>query len=682
MQPLAAIVTAILSAALPAEPPDRLRPPAYPLVTCDPYFSVWSTTDKLTDSWPRHWTGATMGMCGMVRVDGKAYRWCGMAPGDVPAAEQYNVFLNETNQTVYQFHAGPADLFVTFTSDLGDCSNIEQASRTAATVTVLVMPSDGGSHDIQTYFDVSGEWVVHDPAQQVTWTRHRIAGLDALSIGSAAQPVLATPGDARRIDWGRLYMVAMGNSSQLAAAPHASSRQSFVKTGQTLTTDDLRMPRAANDDYPVLAACSPGNLRVSLIYDDQYSIELFGRKLRPLWNQDGHGIERTIEDLKAQADLPIVTVDHLTVQDDPSLGTRSYLVAGPRYSQLLGIAYRQVLAANKIVADWDGTPLMFPKENTSNGCIATVDVIYPACPFFLYHSPEMLKAQLRPLMMYASSARWKFPFAPHDLGTYPKANGQVYGGGEVGEQDQMPVEESGNMLIMLAALAKVEGNAEFSRPYIPLLEKWANYLQEHGLDPATQLCTDDFAGHLSRNANLSAKTVVALGAYAQMLKTLGDFERSARWDSVARFFVKRWETLARDGDSTVLAFGNPGTWSQKYNLIWDRVLGLGLFEQEVFDRELTTYASKMQKYGLPLDSRKTYTKLDWTVWSACLTGRKADFDAVMSHVYTWVSETPTRVPLTDWYETTDGKSMGMHTRSVVGGMWMPMLMEKLGVGLK
>ena len=242
------------------------------------------------------------------------------------------------------------------------------------------------------------------------------------------------------------------------------------------------------------------------------------------------------------------------------------------------LAYRQTLAAHKLVADVDGTALYFPKENFSNGCIATVDVIYPSAPFALLFSPRLLKAQLQPVMDYARMDRWRFPFAPHDLGTYPQANGQVYGGGERTEENQMPVEESGNMLIMLAALARVEGNADFAARYWPQLTKWAEYLQREGTRPGEPAFHRRFRRPPGAQCEPLDQGHPGAGRLCATGRHDGPHSRKPR--ATARSpqeFAGKWSGLAAEGDHYKLAFDKPGTWSQKYNLVWDQLLGLNLF---------------------------------------------------------------------------------------------------------
>jgi hypothetical protein len=231
------------------------------------------------------------------------------------------------------------------------------------------------------------------------------------------------------------------------------------------------------------------------------------------------------------------------------------------------------------------------------------------------------------------------------------------------------------MLIMLAALAKIEGNAEYAAKYWPELTKWALYLKDKGLDPENQLSTDDFAGHLAHNANLSIKAILALGSYGLLAGMTGRNDVAAEYRRTAREFANRWVEMAKDGDHYRLAFDKPATWSQKYNLVWDRLLGLDLFPPGVARQEIAFYLTRQNQYGLPLDNRRAYTKLDWVLWTATLAENQSDFEKLVAPAYQFANDSESRVPLTDWYDTVTAKQQGFQARSVVGGLFVKMLAD-------
>ena len=650
-----------------------LRPPATPLVAHDPYFSVWSTADRLTDEVTKHWTGSEQPMTGLVRIDGQPFRFMGPPMRNAPLAQAMDQVARELTptRTIYGFEAGGIRLDLTFmTPALPD--DLDILSRPVTYLTWEARSTDGKPHAVTLYFDCSSLLAVNTPDQRVAWSRMRLPGMQALRAGSADQPVLAKSGDNLRIDWGYLYLAVPDQPGVEMAGTNPSARKTFIETGKLPESDDLdaalRIVLAATLDLGQVGSV-PVARHLLLAYDDLFSIQYLQRNLRPYWRRNGWGAS----ELLTAAAHEYGELNLRTRKFDDELTADLVKAGGEKYAAVATLAYRQTLAAHKLAADLDGTPMYFSKENFSNGCIDTVDVTYPSAPFFLLLNPRLLKAQLVPMFEYASLPRWRFPFAPHDLGQYPLANGQVYGGGEKTEENQMPVEESGNLLILTAALARAEGNAALAGKYWPALSKWADYLRQKGLDPENQLSTDDFAGHLAHNTNLSLKAILALRSYAMLAGMLDKKDVEAEYLAAAKEMAAKWGPMALDGDHYRLAFDRPGTWSQKYNLVWDKLLGFGLFPPEIARRELAFYKTKQNAYGLPLDNREAYTKLDWIVWTATLADNAADFAALADPLYKFANETPTRVPLTDWYGTIDGKQRGFQARSVVGGVFIKLL---------
>ena len=656
------------------------RPPAVPLVAHDPYFSIWSMADRLTDENTKHWTGTEQPLASLIRVDGQTFRLMGRDPRNTPALPQQTVEVLPT-RTIYNFEGSGVHVRLTFLTPALP-NDLEILSRPLTYIVWDVNSTDGGQHEVAVYFDASAALAVNTADQPVAWSRfHLPGGMNALRIGSQQQPVLEKDGDNLRIDWGYLYLAAPPEVHPTEVMGSlAAARTEFASTGKLTEHDDTETSSAptTRGTQGLSIAISAGRVgstsvsrHILLAYDDIWSLTYLERRVRPYWRRDG----ATAADLLSNGERDFASLSHRAESFDRELMTDLRKAGGEHFARMAALSYRQSIAAHKLAVDADGELLFFSKENFSNGCIDTVDVFYPSSPLFALMNPKLLEGSVAPILQYASLPRWSFPFAPHDLGRYPHANGQVYGGREKTEENQMPVEESSNMLILVAAIEKAEGSTALAERYWPVLAKWAAYLKEKGLDPDNQLSTDDFAGHLAHNANLSIKAIVALGAYAQLAAKLGRKDEAEAFHKTALDFATRWVTMAADGDHYKLAFDKPGTWSQKYNLIWDKVLGLNLFPAEVARKEIAFYEKQQNQYGLPLDNRSQYTKLDWIYWTAALTESQKDFDALIDPTYRFASESPSRVPLTDWYWTQDAKQRGFQARSVVGGLFIKMLTD-------
>ncbi|MDN5288928.1 MAG: hypothetical protein JWR38_5202 [Mucilaginibacter sp.] len=581
-------------------------------------------------------------------------------------AKQTSVTLNAT-QTIYKFKCGSADLQVTFTSPLL-MNDLSVLSRPVSYISYKVKSNDGKSHNVKVFFSASTDVARNTPQQAITTQQYTSGTLSILKAGTVEQPILQKKGDDLRIDWGYMY-VAVPKTAQ--AMQYVSSSKGAVSSffnNDSKSTAKEGTNLVLNTVIP-FGTVGTTNVEkfVELGYDDITPVQYFHANLKPWWQT---AQTKTIEQLLAKAAVEYPVVLQKCAAFNASMYKDALKAGGDKYAKLCVLAYRQSISAHILVKSPQGETLFLSKENFSNGSINTVDVTYPSAPLFLLYNPKLMEGMLNGIFYFSESGKFAHDFAAHDLGTYPLANGQTYGEG-------MPVEESGNMLALTAAIVRANGNnPAYAKKHWKILTTWTNYLVKEGLDPANQLCTDDFAGHLARNANLSAKAIVGIGCYAHLADLLGQKDVAAKYKAIAKGMVTKWMQMADAGDHYSLVFDKKDTWSQKYNIVWDKILGLNLFPQSVYDREIKYYLTKQNEFGLPLDSRKTYTKSDWIIWTATLAKDKADFEALANPVYKYAMETPTHVPLSDWHETTNGKQVGFQARSVVGGYFIKVLQQK------
>jgi len=586
-------------------------------------------------------------------------------PGfSIENAIQKKVEITAT-QTTYDFTCGPVHLQLNFLSPLL-ANDLDLLSKPVSFVNFKMSATDKKNHRAELFFGISTSAAVNTPTQEIMVSRDSVADIVLLKAGTKEQPVLQKKGDDLRIDWGYLFLAALKNERPFVFADDET------KILRGVTLQSLAQPNESTlKGHQYLLGCSyvfqtlnanEINRTILLGYDDGYSIQYFHQDLQAWWKKN----YPSMQDLLSKSAKEYLSIKKRCDAFDRQLYSHALRAGGDKYAKLCVLAYRQSLAAHKLVRG-PHDELFFPqKENFSNGSIWTVDVTYPSAPLALIYNPDLLKGMTDPLFEYSESGKWKKPFPAHDLGTYPIANGQTYG-------EDMPVEEAGNMIILSAAICKAENKADYAKKHWNTLNQWVEFLVKDGFDPANQLCTDDFAGHLARNANLSMKAIVGIACYAMMADMLREKTIAEKYRSIAKDYAASWQTLANDRDHYALTFDKKGSWSQKYNLVWDKLLNLHLFPETVYAKEVRYYLRKQNEFGLPLDSRRTYTKSDWILWTATLAGNQKDFEALVAPVYKYATQTPSRVPLSDWHETTDGTQVGFQARSVVGGYFIRML---------
>ena len=657
--------------------------PAYPLWLIDPLFSVWSKTDELNAGDTVFWTGLEKRACGFVRWKGKTYSFLGRRDGVVPL-EQTSLEVHAFS-TDYTFRGEGFALKVRFLSPLlpGDLDVLScPVCYTDYEVTEGEIPEDFSiALAIDEEFCYNGEraWVVGGVIPK--------KGYEAAYFTRGRNLVLSDTSDMCSPDWGDVYLAAKESWLVSEAGLNlylAEGKREYI--------------RKDCERLFLLAVNTEKQGSFMTAFDDKLSIFYFGEWLKGYFFRSGKTILDALDFSLNEHDRIVSDCEAFDVQlkaDCEKVGKDYYTIACA--------SLRQSVAAHKLVETKDGKLLFLSKENNSNGCIGTADVSYPSIPLYLLYDPELVQGMLRGIYDFARMPVWNFDFAPHDIGTYPWCSGQVYGTAcredkyccgmfstgasprtnqmlyirpaesEVYDKNcQMPVEECGNMIIMQAAVIVAGADKSLAREQFDLLAKWVKYLEEYGLSPENQLCTDDFAGHLAGNVNLTIKALVGIEAFSLICRALGKEELAEEYENKARTFADAFRVKV--GPHILpLSYGGTDTFSIKYNILFDKLFGFSLIGQEVCEAETAYYIQKSNRFGVPLDTREDYTKADWILWAAALTDDREKCEVLYSPVVNYLAQTPSRVPFGDWYYSTRGDIVHFINRSVVGGCFAPLL---------
>lgn len=674
-----------------------IRPPAVPLAVRQPYLSAWLPSTLLPGTSPQFWQGSKTGMTGIIRIDGTSYLFMGdpklvltVPDGNHGKAHTLQDFPHALDQTAlrmtptrsrFELQGGGVGLVVEFLSPV-EPGDLRRQSIPLSYVTVTASSIDGRSHHVQLYLDITGGWVSGENEQQITWAPVHSKGMQAWAVELKAPKPLSE--QKQFAAWGTVVW-ATGKRDGLTfeSGEDTRVRGRFVEHGKLSNRNDTDY-RSINDRWPVFGLSADlGQLEGSAVTTEFIigqvrtpSVSYMGKPLRPLWARYFDAWQDMLGFFHADAAAAAQRAGWL----DARITRDARVTGGTTYEGLCTLALRQAYGGTELVEGPDGEPWAFLKEISSDGNVSTVDVVYPASPVWIYLDPAYLRLLLAPLLAYAEKGGWPEKFAEHDLGSaYPNAAGH-----NDGKEEDMPVEESGNMLIMVAAYlrrAPAPQAAAFARMHYRILRQWAEYLAANLPDPGFQNQTDDFAGSIAHSVNLALKGIIAVAAMGQIATAASHGEDAARYESLARQYMAYWTKHAQDSSDQHLDLtyngsgGGDNTWGTLYNAFADRLLGTNLVPEHVRKEEAAWYTRMSNTFGLPLQVPHSYAKSDWELLTAAWLSDFPIAQQLIDRVYAYANTTPDRVAFSDLYSTVTSRRVAFEARPVQGGIFAPLALR-------
>lgn len=674
-----------------------IRPPAVPLAVRQPYLSTWLPATLLPGNSPQFWQGSSTGMVGLARIDGVSWLFMGdgklvqavpdgnhgrqAAIEDFPRAMRQTALRVTATRSCFVLQGGGMELAVEFLSPV-EPGDSRRQSIPMSYVSVSARSVDGASHALQLYMEITGDWASGDDTQEVVVARDDSPTAHTWTLALARPRPLAEQHEFAA--WGHVLWstparagVSMQAGDRLKLRAEFAARGALDGSNTAIGSVIKALPALALaiDLGQCGASAKDADFAVGQVREQ--CINYLGRPLRALWTKHFSDWKAMLDFFHGDAAAAFRRADVL----DARISRDARAAGGERYEGLCVLSLRQAYGGTELVLGPDGTPWAFLKEISSDGNVSTVDVLYPASPAWMYLDPDYLRMLLLPLLDYAGQGGWPKPYAEHDLGSaYPQATGH-----NDGKEEDMPVEESADMLIMVAAWLQRAQRAEaqaFAARHYPLLEKWAQYLERNLPDPGFQNQTDDFAGSIAHSVNLALKGIVAVAAMGQVAGFAGHDSDAAHYRDRARKDIAYWAAHAKAPraphlDLTYRDDDGQGTWGTLYNGFADAVLGTDLIPAEIRALQAAWYRQQCNAFGVPLQTPHSYAKSDWALFTAAWLADQPVAQELIDCVYTYADSTPDRVPFCDLYSTVTGRRVAFQARPVQGGIFAPLAVRSM-----
>lgn len=658
------------------------RLPAYPLMPMEPLLSVWSASNAPSDADSVMWTGADKPINGHINVDGVTKRFMGEKGAD-DVIKHIDTELS-LSSTKFTFSDGKVKLYVTFTTP-GLSGELFDAARPITYIDIKIESADDKPHKVAVVIDF-GEKLIYAGAIK------RLVRASVLPFGDGRigymgrqfQRTLTIAGDDKETDWGWFYLAGGGDiivSSEAAKKRYIKKdnideEKNYRKILVSAKSGDIEKDKPL--EYFLVAA-----------YDDIYSAIYFGDYKKAYWTKQYYNIVNVIKECVKNHDAEIEKIKAF----DKKL-EKAAMPYGKDYYLVLIAAYRQTLASGKII-NVGGEPVYIQKDCGNGGLVNSVFAGYYSAPLFLFFKPELLKGLLIPLFDYARMKSWKFPFSPEDAGLYPYVTGQVTGANPVYvikrnhiirrtyyiylqskvknlyNADKMsPADATASTLILSAAYLNKTGDTSFISENADLLSQYAEYIDALGIKLPEELSKEG-----ALDVNLAMKCVIALGAYGKMLETLKPGDGVAYLKTAADL-ANKLERISGNGEHTAKTIDDRNSWSLKYNLIWDRILGLNLFSHGLYEKEIALYRKNLHKFGVPADSYGSAARVSASMFAAALDDSGKFTAEISAAIAKALVSAKTNLVFPDRYDVITGVEDGANKQNpAVGAAFIKLLAD-------